>query len=306
MKLPPTLATVVGLLVCWTARGMYMRPESVPVERLLSVSAAVVKEHPKNAEAHYTLARIHYLAFVCATENLHAYPPRKDAPLPKVEPFTKFTWPNDGALDAESNRRALAELKLEESPPFSSALGKQFLKRSVAIGKELEKSGWHSPDLADVKAAEHIAQAIEQFHLAHQLDPKNSLYRLGYASLLEQAAAWAGRHPHAEAPELVRKITPAAIREEYRKAWEMELSADLNDKEQRGMLSPMDMVSYEAGNAFVRLAKTNEADLSTGEQTTLARIRTSLSQLEEVTTHGVTPIIFSTEAHRTLDKLLAP
>src|SRR5256885_6065072 len=44
-------------------------------------------------------------------------------------------------------------------------------------------------------------------------------------------------------------------------------SADLKDKEHRGSFSPMDMVSYESGMTFVRLAEADKAELRSEEHT---------------------------------------
>ncbi|MEI6537748.1 MAG: hypothetical protein WCN98_20560, partial [Verrucomicrobiaceae bacterium] len=63
-----------------------MRPTEVPVERLASNAAAYAKEHPEDAMGWYTLARIHYLAFVMNSESLNASAD-KDGELPRLHPF---------------------------------------------------------------------------------------------------------------------------------------------------------------------------------------------------------------------------
>lgn len=46
------------------AQGMFRKPNFIPVERMLNSAQKYLMTHPASAEAHYTLARIHYLAFI--------------------------------------------------------------------------------------------------------------------------------------------------------------------------------------------------------------------------------------------------
>lgn len=254
------LFVILALARNGVALGIPMMPETIPVRRLVAMANAELAKNPENAEAQYTLARVHYLAFVCATTKLQAYVRlEKKLPLPRVEPFQNFT----------TARR-------EER------------------------------DLADEDAAEHITKALEAFEAANNLAPKNSSYRLGYASLLEQASDWAKRHPKAEAPEKIRALKPADIREAYRVAWQMELKADLKEKNKRGMFSPMDMVSYEAGTAFVRLYEKDPKNLSADERKTLTAIQKSLKDLTDSLPIAVTPVVFATRPVDGIADLLAP
>lgn len=251
------------LALAWNgvAFGIPMMPETIPVRRLVAMANAELAKNPQNAEAQYTLARVHYLAFVCAATKLEAYVRlEKRLPLPRVGPFQNFTT-------ARTEER----------------------------------------DLPDEDAAEHITKALEAFEAAHNLAPKNSLYRLGYASLLEQASDWAKRHPAAEAPEKVRALKPADVREAYRVAWRMELTADLKEKNRRSAFSsPMDMVSYEAGTAFVRLCQKDSRNLSADERKTLSTVRKSLKALTDNLPIVVTPVVFATQPVDGIADLLAP
>ncbi len=286
-----------------TAFGMFMRPQSVPVDRLLSIGNAAVKANPKSAEAHYTIARIHFLAFSCASTELEAFLPGEVRETARVGPFQRFTDANFGAVYEEAERRALKALKLEKAPGYRSIGYDSFSERRYAITKELTASGWHQADLPDAKAVEHISKAIDHFQAAQSLDGKKALYQLGYASLLEQATEWRKRHPSVEVPKEVREATPATIRSEYLKAWKMELKADLGDKK-RGAFDVMDMVSYEAATAYIRLAEREK--LGDAETKTLDEVKASLKKLEEGRGMTVTPLIFSTRAVAGIHELLAP
>ena len=46
------------------AGAMFALPTPAPIDRLIANTTAYVKEKPNDAHGYYTLARIHYLAFV--------------------------------------------------------------------------------------------------------------------------------------------------------------------------------------------------------------------------------------------------
>lgn len=57
------------------ARAMFIYPQLAPVDRLLAKAQAYMDKHPQEADAHYTLARIHYLAFSDQRDEIRAYRP---------------------------------------------------------------------------------------------------------------------------------------------------------------------------------------------------------------------------------------
>jgi hypothetical protein len=303
MRLPAAVGLALVLMFTASSSGMHMMPETVPVTRLLEIGEAAVAKNPESAEANYMLARIHYLAFACGTTNLEAYTHKESKPLPEVGPFQRFTQANEKEQWEEAKRRGLEEMKLKEAPRYDTGPGKQYWDSVTRIKKALETAGWRPKDLPDAEAAKHVDEAVIYFEQAILLAPKNALYRLGYASLLEQAHAWAGRHPEAASP-FVKGLDGAAIRDEYRKAWEIELGADLKDKG-RGMFGLNDMVSYEAGSAYVRLADAEKPNLSGEEAKTLVKVRASLGDLAEGRSMAVTPIIFGLRPTASIAELLA-
>jgi hypothetical protein len=66
---------------------MFMRPEWVPVDRLVGNTARYVAAHPSEASAHYALGRLHYLAFTLKMDLVPAFPHRDDElarPVPTI------------------------------------------------------------------------------------------------------------------------------------------------------------------------------------------------------------------------------
>src|SRR3954447_5730525 len=54
------------------AFARFAAPKDVPVDRLITNVSAFIKEHPNDPMGHYTLGRVHYLAFHLRAESLRA------------------------------------------------------------------------------------------------------------------------------------------------------------------------------------------------------------------------------------------
>ncbi len=79
--------SVALTLLAATAHAMFMAPELVPVDRLAKNAEAYLEKHRDEADAHYTLARIHYLAFSTKKDHVAAFPNRDgDGGKPRVAP----------------------------------------------------------------------------------------------------------------------------------------------------------------------------------------------------------------------------
>ena len=296
----------VGVIPATAALAMFLEPEKVPVTRLIAMTEKVLSKNPQDAAAHYMLARIHYLAFASGARKLDAYMESKQKAPAVGDPFLQMSAPNAAQASQEAQRRTLSEMGLKKVPESETAFA-AYRKRLGAIEEELARTGWHpGKDLPDAEAIEHLNQAAQHFEEAIKLSRENALYRLGSACLMEQALEWRRRHPQAQVPEFVAALSPADVRKGYAKVWETELAADLKDKERRGAFSPMDMVSYEAGTAYVRLAELGRESLSKQEKATLGKVRNSLKDLEKGTMNTITPVIFSVRSVRGIDELLAP
>ena len=91
------------LLLTSSVRALFSLPEQVPVEKLIAIAETALQKDPKNGRAHYTLARIHYVAFVTASEVVEAR--LRDDELPAVASFEPVTTGNELDLDEQWKRK---------------------------------------------------------------------------------------------------------------------------------------------------------------------------------------------------------
>lgn len=61
------------LIAAPTTRAEFISPQLAPVDRLLPQAETYLAAHPKEAKAHYTLARVHYLAFAAKSRQVPSY-----------------------------------------------------------------------------------------------------------------------------------------------------------------------------------------------------------------------------------------
>ena len=101
---------VLGFFSGENIRAMFMSPELVPVDRLVKSADAYIAKHPKDADAHYTLARIHYLAFATQRDRVAAYPNRDgDDDKPSVADDQMSKW-----VQGQDKKTAAARLGAPE------------------------------------------------------------------------------------------------------------------------------------------------------------------------------------------------
>ncbi len=75
--------TAILLLTTHLALAEFMMPTDAPIDRLIKNAEAYVKAHPKDANGHFILGRIHYLAFAGRNKHIAVYD--ADKPLPKFQ-----------------------------------------------------------------------------------------------------------------------------------------------------------------------------------------------------------------------------
>jgi len=294
------LVVVVGV---WAgvAAGRFARPEYVPAERLIENAAAYIKEEPNDPSGYYILARIHYLAFVNKAFLVGTFDEQRASSL------LPYWWWEDylsGARRAEATRIALAEFGLKSVADLTNDNRSAFYERVWAIEDELRTQGLQPERPGEKQLLEHAAAAQWNFYQAIARDPNNALYYLGQASLGEQYVEYFNETSPVLMPALLRTIVLDGVKQTYLTAYELAIQEDL-EREYRPLGGLREIVSYEAGNAYVRLWEA-EADIPPAIQEKIAGIKASLAVLDELPLGAITPVVFSLQGGTSLADLLAP
>jgi hypothetical protein len=105
--------------------AMFMPPQMVPVERLLKSAEAYATKNPKDAEAHYLLARVHYLAFVTKRENIPGFPmltQKGEGGKPEVVAPWMQGWNAQGDKGAALTAAAMVDHATKAHSEFKKAM----------------------------------------------------------------------------------------------------------------------------------------------------------------------------------------
>lgn len=288
-------------ILAGTAAGRWTQPDYVPTQRLIENAAAYIAEEPNDASGYYALARIHYLAFVHEAALVGTFDERDPSSV------IPHWWSEDyrnSARRAEAVATALKEFGIRSTAELTDENRTAFYERVWAVEDALEEKGWQPARPTNEQLIEHAGAAQWNFHQAIALDPNNPLYYLGQASLGEQYLEFFAESSPASMPTVLRTIALNAVKETYLLTYELSLQDDL---ELRSL--PLggihEIVSYEAGTAFVRLCEAQGGTMP-DVQAKIDSIRANLATFEALPVGAVTPIVFSLESHLSLADLLAP
>ena len=142
-----------------------MAPELVPVDRLVKSAETYLAKHPEDAEAHYTLARIHYLAFATKRDQVAAFPNRNgEDDKPNVAPDWMRSYARDPDTKTAAVPLAAAELTSHAAralPGFNEALRLSPKSGLYALGlASLLEEFWRWNDTAKPKELPAELQGI--------------------------------------------------------------------------------------------------------------------------------------------------
>lgn len=79
-----TTAAMLTAVIAGPASALFAPSPSVPTDRLITNITAYLEENPKDAEAHYLLARVHYMAFVNRLDHVRSNDPGSAKKLPRL------------------------------------------------------------------------------------------------------------------------------------------------------------------------------------------------------------------------------
>lgn len=294
-------AVMLVVVLVGSAAGRWASPVYVPAERLIENATAYIEENPNDPSGYYTLARIHYLAFINKAFLVGTF---NEGTPPRIIPY--YWWENylRSARRAEAKEIALKEFGLESTNDLTEANRTEFWQRVYAIEDELEKQGWQPEKPTEEQLVGHAAAAQWNFYKAIALDPNNALYYLGQASLSEQYLDFFEETSLAPMPPQLKTILINEIKETYFLAYDLSIQKDL-ELEYLPLEGLRGIISYEAGSAFVRLWEAEE-QIPADVQEKINGIKANLVAFEALRPGAITPIIFSLEENSSLAELLAP
>jgi hypothetical protein len=291
---------LVGLCAT-TAMARWTQPDYVPTERLIQNAAAYIAEEPNDPTGYYALARIHYLAFANQAALVGTFDERDPSSV-----IPHWWWEDylQSARRTEAVATALKEFGIRSTAELTDENRTQFYERVWAVEAALEEKGWQPARPTNEKLLGHAGAAQWNFHQAIALDPNDALSYLGLASLGEQYLEFLAAESPGPVPPALLAINISAVKQTYLLAYEMSLQEDL---ELRSL--PLggihQIISYEAGTAFVRLCEA-QAEILPGEQEKVDAIKVNLASFEALPIGPITPIVFSLTPHCSLADLLAP
>jgi hypothetical protein len=202
------------------AGAMFAAPTPAPIDRLIANTTAYIREKPNDAHGYYTLARIHYLAFVNKSKLVPTF--GREA-LPKVAE----DWQGPDVVHMARHRRAeelaLKDLGYTSTRDIPREERTKFYEARKQKRKELEEQGWAPEKLAENELTMHAGAALENFQKAIELDSRNALYHLGLASLLEQYVEFLGEIEAQQVPEQFRKFLLSEAKDIYYRAYSLSI-----------------------------------------------------------------------------------
>lgn len=298
------IALLLLSMYCNISQAKFLRPEPVPVERLISNAAAYVREHPRDASGYYILARINYLAFANKSEEVPAFNGGRDIP-----PRIAESWQTaDPGFDRELRERAaqvIAQQMGVSSPEFIPPDRKgEFNELYNQKLDELRRERWLKDQFNQTELLGHLAAAFDNFNRAIELDPKNGLYHLGFASLLEQYVEYIRTIDLRVIPVEIRNILLNRAAEAYYTAYELSIKKDVQN-ERRPLVGLQSLTGYEAGKAYIRLTEASK-NASEEQKKRLSEVQKHIENLNKLPKGAITPIIFSLNKNISPADLLEP
>lgn len=282
-------AFTLMLLFAAGVHGEFVPPQLAPVDRLLKSTQAYLRAHPAEAAAHYTLGRVHYLAFARGAENVPVVREAAEDGLPTVASDWALSFELYEARKQRADELALQDIG-ERGPRPSAEKASAFEEARGKRARQLEEQDWlPRGNLPASAMIAHASAALAAFREASRIEPKNAAYALALASLNEQFARWSAGQKVVKAPAELRALSLAAAREAYLRAYRLAIAGDLA----LGTVppsGPASLVSHEAGYAFVRLADQERGKLKAADRAALDEVKAGLKKLKKLRMGPIPPL----------------
>ncbi len=283
------LPCALWLTLAGAVRGDFALPQSAPVDRLLSTAQAYLAAHPREADAHYTLGRIHFLAFARGARDVPVLRETGGSGKPLIASDWAISFELYEARQKRADELALKDIG-EPGPRPSTDKTSAFEEARGRRARQLEEQDWHPiGNLPPDEMTAHALAALAEFREASRLEPKNGLHVLAIAALQEKVARWATGTKPANLPGALRALTLPGAREAYLHAFRLAIASDaaLPARPASGLAS---LVSHRAGEAYLRLADHDRAKLKAPEKAALDEVRGGLKKLKKLRIEAIAPL----------------
>jgi hypothetical protein len=233
---------------CMAYRPQFPLSWYVPFDRLIANTQAFVKDHPNDPQGYYTLARIHYFAFVnrfplIPTLDPDAAPPNNVAPDWQVSDVLR------GIRRNQAEQLVLQAWGFATESDVPAQRQSEFWQAVWDKTKELETQGWKPEYLGTEEVLSHAATAVDNFERALDLDPNNGLFYLGLASLYDDYSFYTADANIASRPRQLACVTVPKTRVTYYLAYRFSIAQDRFGPKSGPLWTHQQLVSYEAGTA---------------------------------------------------------
>ena len=293
-KRVPAIVCAAVFLLSPLALAKFASPELVPTQRMLQNTEAFLDENPSDAQAHYTKGRIFYLSFRNRSLWVQGWETAEKGKLPRVAPnwmlWSKF-------IDQVRTARARELASAEGGDKYSEAWNRAFEKRHAQLIQE----NWQPPALSPAASLDLAVESLASFDEAIRLEPKNGVFHLGKASLLEQVRDYLdelAKSPSSvefEVPESFRALDDEVLLVEYLRAHLASIEENLK-LETQPISGIRSLVGHESGTAIVRLAGRSPAAVAKIDGLDVSRVEKNLKKLEKIRMGAITPILISLQA----------
>jgi len=293
------------------------RTEDVPVARLVTNLEARIAKNPRDAQAHYVLARVHSMAWAHETETIEIEPPETDAALPTFAPWQSVQRAREVAVSAPSETAKRHFHRSVSSYRKAAKLDGKASIHFMGLGYMLQDGAryvqWlRTPDGSETKTSlsdEEIArhQALVARLTAETKGDREVARRKLIAALPAAATVlrWHLRTEDADERaaviELLRYHWVDLAAAAYRTAHTIALPSDLV-QEAHGETGD-EPLSQESGAALLAILRTRETSKSIEQE--IATLEVVLKKLKALP-RWETPIVFPLSGQRPLVDLIHP
>lgn len=258
-------------------------PTPIPVERLVTKGEAYVTAHPEDPMGIYTLARIHYAAFIYRSATLGTFLFGADdaSQPPRIPDARQGLYDPGYPLQVEARRRVIDEKGLKEPVQANEDFGKAIQEKI----SELKAANWQAPAMTPADVLKHFLAARDAFDKATAMKPDDALFALGKASLWAQFSTPEFHQSLEKEPGVPAAMATRDLADLFYRAFVLAKTDDtkIQHVPLRGL---QEIVSYEAGTNYLKLAP--QGDHAKEIDAFLTTLKSGLKR------GPITPLVFST------------